>query len=103
LPGQEFAGLRIESADEFAYHDPIDHSESTAQGIRIFFSNGGRIVFRLSGTGTEGATLRVYLDCYQETLLDQDPQQALVALIEAADQIAGIKLSTGRTAPDVIT
>jgi phosphoglucomutase len=103
LPGQDFAGLRVESADDFAYHDPVDHSEATAQGIRIFFSNGGRIVFRLSGTGTEGATLRVYLDCYQETLLDQDPQQALAALIEAADQIAGIKLSTGRNAPDVIT
>ncbi len=103
LPGQEFAGLRVESADDFAYHDPVDHSESTAQGIRIFFNNGGRIVFRLSGTGTKGATLRVYLDCYQDTLLDQDPQQALAPLIEAADQIAGIRQSTGRTAPDVIT
>ncbi len=105
LPGQEFAGLRVESADDFAYHDPVDHSETTAQGIRIFFNNGGRVVFRLSGTGTKGATLRVYLDCYQDTptLLDQDPQQALASLIKAADQIAGIKLSTGRVAPDVIT
>jgi phosphoglucomutase len=103
LPGQEFAGLRVESADDFAYHDPVDHSESTAQGIRIFFSNGGRIVFRLSGTGTQGATLRVYLDCYNNTLLGQDPQQALAPLIEAADQIAGIKQSTGRAVPDVIT
>lgn len=103
FPGQEFAGLRVESADDFAYQDPVDHVESTAQGIRIVFSNGGRIVFRLSGTGTEGATLRVYFDCYQDTQVDQDPQQALAALIEAADQIAGIKLSTGRTAPDVIT
>jgi phosphoglucomutase len=103
LPGQEFAGLRVESADDFAYHDPVDHSESTAQGIRIFLNNKGRIVFRLSGTGTKGATLRVYLDCYQETELDQDPQQALAALIEAADKIAGIRQSTGRTAPDVIT
>lgn len=103
LPGQEFAGLHVESADDFAYQDPVDYSESTSQGIRIFFSNGGRIVFRLSGTGTEGATLRVYLDCYQDTLLDQDPQLALAALIEAADQIAAIKQSTGRAAPDVIT
>jgi phosphoglucomutase len=105
LPGQEFAGLRVESADDFAYHDPVDHSETTAQGIRIFFNNGGRVVFRLSGTGTKGATLRVYLDCYQDTptLLNQDPQQALASLIKAADQIAGIKLSTGRVAPDVIT
>jgi phosphoglucomutase len=103
LSGQEFAGLRIESADDFAYLDPVDHSESTTQGIRIFFSNGGRIVFRLSGTGTQGATLRVYLDCYEDTLFDQDPQQALAALIEAADQIAGIKQWTGRATPDVIT
>jgi phosphoglucomutase len=105
LSGQEFAGLRVESADDFAYRDPVDHSETTAQGIRIFFTNGGRIVFRLSGTGTEGATLRVYFDFYQDdpTLLDQDPQQALAALIESADQLAGISLSTGRSAPDVIT
>ena len=105
LPSQQFAGLRVESADDFAYHDPVDLSETSTQGIRIYLSNGGRIVFRLSGTGTEGATLRVYLDCYQDdsTLLDQDPQQALAALIEAADQIAGIKLSTGRSTPDVIT
>ena len=103
LSGQEFVGLRIESADDFSYHDPVDHSESTTQGIRIFFSNGGRIVFRLSGTGTQGATLRVYLDCYEDTLFDQDPQQALAELIEAADQIAGIKQWTGRATPDVIT
>ena len=103
LPGQEFAALRIESADDFAYHDPVDQSESTTQGVRIYLSNGGRIVFRLSGTGTQGATLRVYFDCFQDTLLDQDPQQALAALIKAADQIAGITQSIGRTAPDVIT
>lgn len=103
LVGQEFAGLRVEAADDFAYHDPVDHSESAAQGLRILFDNGGRIVFRLSGTGTQGATLRVYLDCYQDTQFDQEPQQALAALIKAADQIAGIERSTGRTAPDVIT
>ncbi len=103
LPGKEFVGLRIESADDFSYHDPIDQSESTTQGIRVYLSNGGRIVFRLSGTGTQGATLRVYFDCFQDTLLDQDPQQALAALINAADQIAGITQSIGRTAPDVIT
>ena len=105
LAGQEFAGLRIESADDFAYHDPVDHSESCSQGLRIFFTNGGRIVLRLSGTGTQGATLRVYLDCYQtdSALLEQDPQQALAPLIDAAEQIAGIRQATGRTAPDVIT
>ncbi|WP_319549258.1 alpha-D-glucose phosphate-specific phosphoglucomutase [Desulfogranum marinum] len=103
LPGREFGGLHVEAADDFAYHDPVDHSESTTQGIRIFFSNGGRIVFRLSGTGTEGATLRVYLDCYKDAVLNQEPQEALAALIEAAEQIAAIKQSTGRVAPDVIT
>lgn len=92
-----------QTSDETALS--IDHSESSLQGERIFFSNGGRIVFRLSGTGTEGTTLLVYLDCYQDdpNLLAQDPQQALAALIKATDQIAGIKLSTGRAAPDVIT
>ena len=66
LLGQQFAGLRVESADDFAYHDLVDHSETNKQGIRICLSNGGRIVFRLSGTGTEGATLRIYFDCYQD-------------------------------------
>ncbi|WP_163339487.1 alpha-D-glucose phosphate-specific phosphoglucomutase [Desulfopila sp. IMCC35008] len=105
LVGQEFAGLRVESADDFAYQDPVDHSTSTTQGIRIYLSNGGRIVFRLSGTGTEGATLRVYFDCYQDDpdLVDQDPQHALTNLINAADLIADITRSTGRSAPDVIT
>ncbi|MFW2367600.1 MAG: alpha-D-glucose phosphate-specific phosphoglucomutase [Desulforhopalus sp.] len=105
LPGKEFNGLRIDSADDFSYQDPVDQSEVTSQGIRIYFSNGGRIVFRLSGTGTSGATLRVYFDCYQDdpSLLAQDPQHALAALIKAADQIAEIKQSIGRATPDVIT
>lgn len=105
LGGQEFAGLSIDSADDFHYNDPIDGSESTAQGIRIYLNNGGRIVFRLSGTGTQGATLRVYLDRYQNdpTLLGQAPQKALSSLIEAADEIAGIARYTGREKPDVIT
>lgn len=105
LPGQEFAGLRVESADDFRYTDPVDGSETTAQGLRIYFGNGGRIVFRLSGTGTDGATLRVYLDCYQNdpALLGQNPQKALASLIAAADQIAGIAEYTGRDKPDVIT
>ena len=105
LPGQEFAGLGVVSADDFQYNDPIDGSETTAQGLRICFDNGGRVVLRLSGTGTQGATLRVYLDCYQNdpTLLGQDPQKALAPLIAAADQMAGIKQYTGREKPDVIT
>ncbi|MDJ0834574.1 MAG: alpha-D-glucose phosphate-specific phosphoglucomutase [Gammaproteobacteria bacterium] len=105
LSGQAVADLQIEAADDFAYRDPVDGSESQAQGIRIYFEDGSRIVYRLSGTGTEGATLRVYLDSYQNDpgLLEQDPQQALATLISAADQIAGIKSSTGREQPDVIT
>ncbi len=105
LPGREFAGLSVESVDDFSYIDPIDGSESRAQGIRIYFNNGGRVVFRLSGTGTEGATLRVYLDCYQNdpALLGQDPQKALTPLMGAAEQIAQINQYTGRNKPDVIT
>ncbi|WP_417545543.1 alpha-D-glucose phosphate-specific phosphoglucomutase [Marinobacter sp.] len=105
LPGREFAGLCIESADDFSYTDPIDGSETCNQGVRICFDNGGRVVFRLSGTGTEGATLRVYFDQYQNdpTLLGQDPQKALATLMDAADQVAGIIEYTGREKPDVIT
>jgi len=105
LAGQQFAGLKIEAADDFQYTDPVDGSESRAQGIRVFFSNGGRIVMRLSGTGTQGATLRVYLDVYENdpARLDLEPQSALASLILAADELAGIERHTGRKAPDVIT
>jgi phosphoglucomutase len=105
LPGQEIAGLTVESADDFRYRDPVDGSETTAQGLRVYFGNGGRVVFRLSGTGTQGATLRVYLDCYQNdpALMGQNPQKALASLIAAADQLAGIKEHIGRDKPDVIT
>jgi phosphoglucomutase len=105
LPGKQFAGLTVITADDFQYTDPIDKSETVAQGVRVFFENGERVVFRLSGTGTAGATLRVYLDSYQDdlSLLAQDPQKALAPLIEAAANIAGIEHYTGRTSPDVIT
>ena len=105
LPGQVIAGITIESADDFQYIDPIDNSKTTEQGVRIYLNNGGRIVFRLSGTGTQGATLRVYLDCYQNNpeLLEQDTQLALSELIQVAEKLASIKQYTGRTKPDVIT
>lgn len=105
LPGQLVAGVRIESADDFQYVDPVDNSKTTEQGVRIYLDNGGRIVFRLSGTGTQGATLRVYLDCYQNNpdLLGQDTQHALSELINVAEALAGIKQFTGRDKPDVIT
>ena len=105
LPGQKFSGVEIEKADDFQYIDPVDSSTTIAQGVRLYLDNGGRIVYRLSGTGTQGATLRVYIDCFESnlTLLAQDTQQALTALISIADSIAGIKQFTGRDKPDVIT
>ncbi len=105
LPGTEVAGLTVSDADEFSYHDPVDGSVSTGQGLRIYFEGGGRVVFRLSGTGTEGATLRVYLERLETApdRLDRDPQEALAPIIAAADALAGISERTGRSAPDVIT
>ncbi len=105
LPGQVIEGHEISLADDFAYEDPIDGSVSAHQGIRIGFSDGSRIVFRLSGTGTEGATLRVYLESYEADPEKQqgDTQQALQPLIRIAEQLAEIKRRTGREAPTVIT
>ncbi|MCV2447028.1 alpha-D-glucose phosphate-specific phosphoglucomutase [Paracoccus sp. DMF] len=105
LPGQTIAGLRIEAADEFAYDDPVDGSRTQRQGLRIMTEGGGRIVLRLSGTGTEGATLRVYLERVETdpARMQDDPQQALAAIIRLADELAGIRARTGRAEPDVIT
>lgn len=105
LPGQSFGPLTVEHADDFTYVSPVDASTSANQGIRIGFVGGSRIVFRLSGTGTEGATLRVYLERYEPVggNLDQETGNALADLIGAADAIAGIIRLTGRTSPDVIT
>ncbi|WP_321363176.1 alpha-D-glucose phosphate-specific phosphoglucomutase [uncultured Celeribacter sp.] len=105
LPGREIEGMTIETADEFAYDDPVDGSRSEGQGIRILFTDGGRIVFRLSGTGTEGATIRVYLERVETkaAALQDNPQNALSGIISAADNLAEIRSRTGRNAPDVIT
>lgn len=105
LQGQTVGALTVSGADEFAYDDPVDGSTSTGQGIRIYFEGGGRAVFRLSGTGTDGATLRVYLEQLETApdALDQDPQDALAGIIAAADTLAEIKARTGRDGPDVIT
>jgi len=105
LPGQQFQGLTIESADDFAYHDPVDGSVSKNQGIRISFADGSRVVLRLSGTGTEGATLRVYLERYEaETGRHDLPvEEALAPVIAAAEEIALIREFTGRDRPDVTT
>ncbi|MCK9552275.1 alpha-D-glucose phosphate-specific phosphoglucomutase [Aquamicrobium sp.] len=105
LPGTQVSGLTIETADDFAYHDPVDGSVSVQQGIRILFEGGSRVVFRLSGTGTSGATLRVYIERYEPDAGRHglDTQVALADLIAAADEIAGIRRHTGRELPSVIT
>ena len=105
LPGQTFGGLRVTAADEFAYDDPVDHSRATGQGLRIRFEGDARIVFRLSGTGTEGATIRVYMERLETDpgALALDPQAALADVITAAEDLAGIKSRTGRNGPDVVT
>ena len=105
LPGRRFGALEIEAADDFAYVDPIDGSVSRAQGVRVMFRGGSRIVSRLSGTGTVGATLRVYIERYEPAsgALDREVADALEDLIPAADAIAEITDRTGRAAPDVIT
>ncbi|MEQ8515285.1 MAG: alpha-D-glucose phosphate-specific phosphoglucomutase, partial [Chromatocurvus sp.] len=105
LVGQEFAGHTVSAADDFQYTDPVDGAVSKDQGIRVFFEDDARIVYRLSGTGTDGATLRVYCDNFQldPSLLEVDTQRALASLLQAADDIAGITSRTGRTSPDVIT
>ena len=105
LPGQQFDGYTVALADDFSYTDPVDGSVATQQGIRIIMTDGARIVLRLSGTGTEGATLRLYLERYEA-----DPsqhaiptQQALAGLIAVAEQVAQIRARTGRDAPTVTT
>src|SRR5690606_12546363 len=105
LPGQSFGDLKVEAADDFSYTDPIDGSVSTRQGIRILFEGGSRVVFRLSGTGTSGATLRVYVERYEPDASGHgiETQAALADLIAVADEIAEIKTRTGRTGPNVIT
>lgn len=105
LPGRQVGGMILEAADDFAYTDPVDGSVSKGQGVRVIFAGGSRFVMRLSGTGTEGATLRLYLERYAPGPdgLDLDPQAALAPVIAAAETLAGIAAFTGRTAPDVVT
>ncbi len=105
LPGHSLAGLTISAADDFCYHDPVDGSESRGQGLRVVFGDAARIVLRLSGTGTAGATLRLYLERY-ETAPDRltlAPAAVLAPLAKIADELAGITRQTGRAQPDVIT
>ena len=105
LAGQTLAGHQIALADDFAYTDPVDGSVSTKQGIRIIMADGSRIVFRLSGTGTEGATVRVYLERYEADPAHHnlDTQAALQGLIDLADSLSDLRQRTGRSEPTVVT
>lgn len=103
--GNEYSGHKVLLSDDFSYTDPVDNSITEHQGIRIIFENESRIVYRLSGTGTEGATLRVYIERYvnDSSLHDLDTQEALADLIEIANELAEIKKRCKRDVPDVIT
>jgi phosphoglucomutase len=110
LPNKKFGDATIKSyvvktCDDFSYTDPIDGSLSTNQGVRILFVDGSRIVFRLSGTGTEGATLRIYLEAYEPNVANHhlDAQVALSEMIQISLEISELKQRTGRDAPTVIT
>ncbi|MCE7028513.1 alpha-D-glucose phosphate-specific phosphoglucomutase [Jiella avicenniae] len=105
MAGQRFGTLVVSEADDFSYKDPIDGSVATSQGVRIIFSGGSRIVYRLSGTGTSGATLRVYIERFESDPAKHAlaPEEALKELIDTADVIGEIKKRTGRSAPDVVT
>ena len=105
LASKQFGALTVQSADDFSYHDPIDGSVSHNQGLRVLFTDGSRIVYRLSGTGTVGATIRMYIEQYEADPAKhgQDTQTTLAGLIQTAYQISDIAALTGRTAPNVIT
>jgi phosphoglucomutase len=105
LPGTRLGAFEVAAADDFAYTDPVDGSVSAAQGVRVLFRDGSRIIYRLSGTGTAGATLRVYIERFEAdpTKHGQDTQAALADLIEIAGDLAEITERTGRESPSVIT
>jgi len=105
LPGQVFGSYTVQTVDDFSYTDPVDGSVSTGQGLRILFACGSRVVIRLSGTGTEGATIRVYLEAFTEDAAQQqlDAQEALAELIAVSHQISQLPPLTGRQQPTVIT
>jgi phosphoglucomutase len=105
LPGKKFGSYTVALCDDFSYTDPVDGSVSTGQGIRVIFSDGSRIVFRLSGTGTEGATLRIYLEAFEPDVAKHklDAQASLTELIGIALKLTELRSRTGREAPTVIT
>jgi phosphoglucomutase len=105
LPGKTLGRYQVKTCDDFSYTDPVDGSVSHLQGIRILFEDGSRIVFRLSGTGTQGATIRIYLEAFEPDTAkhDLDAQEALKEMIQIALQISDLKARTGREKPTVIT
>lgn len=105
LVGQQLAGQTVSYADNFSYHDEVDGSTSSRQGLRFGFENGSRVVFRLSGTGTVGATLRIYFERYETDpgKLNQDTQEVLSDLIELVEELIDLKKRSGRDGPTVIT
>jgi phosphoglucomutase len=105
LPGTVLAGRTVQSCDDFSYTDPVDGSVSRNQGVRILFIDGSRIIFRLSGTGTSGATIRIYLESFEAdgSKHGQDAQDALAEMIAAADTVSKLRELTGRDKPTVIT
>ncbi len=105
LVGQKVGNFTVAAADDFSYHDPIDGSVSNNQGLRIVFDNGSRIVYRLSGTGTAGATIRIYIERFESdpSHHGQETQQALAELIALSRELSQIELKTGRIEPSVIT
>jgi phosphoglucomutase len=105
LKGKRFGSLEVLDADDFAYHDPVDGSDATHQGVRILLDDGARLIYRLSGTGTAGATLRVYLERYEAEPVRQylETQASLTDLVGLSKELAEIKRFTGRNQPSVIT
>merc|ERR1712174_156582 len=105
LAGKEFGGLKIKINDVFEYNDPVDGSVSKNQGIRFIFEDGSRIIFRLSGTGVAGATVRLYLEKYEakDGNLTQHQFEVVKPLAVVAETLSGLKAATGRDAPTVIT
>ncbi len=103
LAGKSLAGIPVAAAGDFAYRDPVDNSLSEHAGIRVMFGDGSRIVCRLSGTGTEGATLRLYLERFQKDSVDEDVVEALAPLSRAADELLQIKKRFGIDGPNVVT
>ena len=105
LPGQKLGEWTVTTADEFAYDDPIDGSRATAQGLRVTFGDAARLILRLSGTGTKGATLRVYFERYERDTakLAMPTKEALAPLVVLAEKLLHLTELTGRKGPDVVT